>query len=176
MDNCPFIKSFSFLDETSSKLRKSNFPFILGKRRSSAIVCYVIDWMKKLKLDSKCVTEQGWAINNYFHICFEVSTPANLDIAPAKSLPANCARHRQGGSENRYIYDPWQNSFSLHADRCNYWSAITYIDRKLPSKTYFEWLTSRLAIRTVSFSCFLWPQWFKYLMQYFYWKLLSLLD
>ena len=65
MDNCLFIKSFSFLDVTSSKPGNSNFPFILGKRRSSTIVCCVNDWMKKLKLESKRVTEQGWAINNF---------------------------------------------------------------------------------------------------------------
>ena len=85
--------------------------------------------MKKLKLESKRVTEQGWAINNFIICIFalEVSAPAhldtipaNLDIVPAKSLPANYGRHRQGGSESRYIYDPWQNSFSLHVDRCNY--------------------------------------------------------
>ena len=160
MDNCLFIKSFSFLDVTSSKPGNSNFPFILGKRRSSTIVCCVNDWMKKLKLESKRVTEQGWAINNFIFSIFalEVSAPANLEIAPAKSLPANGGRHRQGGSESRHVYDPWQNSFSLHVDRCNYWSTITYTDRKLPSKTYFEQLASRLAIRTVSFSSFLWPQ------------------
>lgn len=58
--------------------------------------------MKKLKLESKRVTEQGWAINNFI-ICifaFEVSAPANLDIVsanldivPAKSLPENYGRH-----------------------------------------------------------------------------------
>ena len=54
--------------------------------------------MKKLKLESKRVTEQGWAINNFIFSIFalEVSAPANLEIAPAKSLPANGGRHRQG--------------------------------------------------------------------------------